>query len=165
MKLISFFLVILCACNTQKQTTRSRAEIETNTELKTTQIDERDYQKAIQLKGAKDTQTGTRATIDIIPRGAFRISSDGTFEGEALQVSIYHRDTARAREIVEMKTVEADWGQTQTAKTEKANEALSIQETEKQVETTPNFSVWIGAALGVLLIVAGLRIFAELIPG
>lgn len=164
MKLITFLLLILCACNTQKQTARSQAEIESKTELKTIRIDERDYQKAIQLKGAKDIQTGTQATIDIIPRGTFRISSNGTFEGKALQVSIYHRDTARAREIVEMKTVEADRGQTQTAKTEKANEALSIQETEKQVERTPNFSVWIGAALGILLIVAGLRIFAKLIP-
>lgn len=165
MKLISFFLVILCACNTQKQTTRSRAEIETNTELKTIQIDERDYQKAIQLKAAKDTQTGTRATIDIIPRGAFRISSNGTFEGEALQVSIYHRDTARARETVEMKTEEADRGQNRIIKTEKTREAVSVRETEKQVERAPNFYTWIGAALGVLLIIAGLRIFSKLTLG
>jgi hypothetical protein len=164
MRPLIFVPLILCACNTQKQTTRSRAEIKTNTELKTIQIDERDYQKAVQLKRAKDTQAGTRSIIDIVPRGAFRISSDGTFEGEALQIRIHRRDTARAREALEINTAEADRGQTQTTKTEKANEALSIQETEKQVERAPNFYIWIGAALGVLLIVAGLRIFTKLIP-
>ncbi|SEJ15539.1 hypothetical protein SAMN05192553_102662 [Cyclobacterium xiamenense] len=157
-----FLLLLLLSCNTQKKISSNRADQELSVHYETIQTDEKNLEKAISLDESVLTRTGSGSYIEVIPRGAIRISPDGSFEGEASQVRIHHRDTAQVSEARRLDQKATDRGRSELATTEDLKGSTSVYQREKVVSRSPNFFVWIGAALGILLVVTGLRIFSKL---
>ncbi|WP_375585986.1 hypothetical protein [Cyclobacterium xiamenense] len=157
-----FLLFLLLSCNTQKNISSKRADQELSVHYETVQSHEKDLEKAISLDESVLTRTGSGSYIEVIPRGTFRISPDGSFEGEASQVRIHHRDTTQISETRRIDKKKADRSRSKLATTEDQKGSLSVREQEKDVSRSPNFFVWIGVALGILLLVTGLRLFSKL---
>lgn len=162
MRPLFFFLLLLLSCNTQKNSSSHRADQELSAHYETIQTDEKNLEKAISLDESVLTRTGSESYIEVIPRGAIRISPDGSFEGEASQVRIHHRDTAQVSETRRIDEKVTDRGRSELVASEDLKGTTSVHQREKDVSRSPNFFVWIGAALGILLVVTGLRLFAKL---
>ncbi|WP_375584289.1 hypothetical protein [Cyclobacterium xiamenense] len=157
-----FLLLLLLSCNTQKNIHSKRADQELSVHYETVQSHEKDLEKAISLDESVLTRTRSGSYIEVIPRGAIRISPDGSFEGEASQIRIHHRDTTQRSETRRLDQKASDRGRSKLATTEDQKGSLSVREREKDVSRSPNFFVWIGVALGILLLVTGLRLFSKL---
>lgn len=92
------FLLIFSSCNVSRQRSAAyehRQQIDLN---ETIDAYEEVSQKSTSLDERIITRTSRDAFTEIIPRGAFRISPDGTFEGEAEAVRTFVRDTTTRHE-------------------------------------------------------------------
>ncbi|WP_162343239.1 hypothetical protein [Cyclobacterium salsum] len=157
MRVFLIIVVLSLACNTQKKFIRSTSDKELRYTYQTIQTDEKDLQKTIALDESVITRTGSKSFVEIIPRGAFRISPDGSFEGEASQVRFHHRDTTQSSEIRKLDQKETDQSRSGSVTSQDLQDTNSTIDEEKEVSRTPNFFIWIGVALGVLVLVLGLR--------
>lgn len=155
------FILLICSCNAKKQFSRSTSDQELSYHYETIQTDEKDLEKTIALDESVITSSSSESFVEIIPRGAFRISPDGSFEGEASQVRIHHRDTTQSSETRKLNQKETDQSRSGSATSKDLQDDSSTTDEEKEVSRTPNFFIWIGLALGILFLILGLRFLSK----
>ncbi|MBD3630529.1 hypothetical protein [Cyclobacterium sp.] len=161
MRVFLIIVVISLGCNTQKKFSRSTSDQELNYTYQTIQTDEKDLEKTITLDESAITRSVSGSFIEIVPRGAFRISADGSFEGEASQVRIHRRDTTQSSETRKLNQKETDQRRSGSFTSEDLQDSSSTTDEEKEVSRTPNFFLWIGIALGILVLILGLRFLSK----
>ncbi|MFO7825430.1 MAG: hypothetical protein R6V72_15945 [Cyclobacterium sp.] len=161
MRLFLIIIILLLGCNSQKKFSRNRSDQERRYHYETIQSNEKDLEKTIALDESAITTTGSGSFIEIVPRGAFRISNDGNFEGEASQVRIHHRDTTQSSETRKLNQKETDQSRSGSSASEDRQDSSFTIDEEKEVSRTPNFFLWIGIALGILVLILGLRFLSK----
>ena len=149
------------SCTTQKAITRSQDHKITTSQHNQIQLDEKANQTTRTLDQQVIALTYSDSFVDIVPRGPFRISPDGSFEGQAAEVRIHHRDSSRreANTKVDLSSSDssASFSQIDSALSSESN----TEKFDKQVKRKPNFGLYIGLAAAILIVIAGLRLFSK----
>ena len=163
MRIIFIISLIYCflSCTSKKGITRSQDHSVSTNQYHQIQ----GYEKANQTKGSLNQERlrldYSESFIDIVPRGTFRISPDGNFEGEASAVSILHRDSSRQQDHTKVDFTASDSSASFSQLDSAASDESASDKLDREVNRKPNFWLYIGIALGILVIIAGLRIFTK----
>ncbi|WP_460513020.1 hypothetical protein [Cyclobacterium sediminis] len=163
MRLIFVISLLYCflACTTQKAITRSQDH-----QLTTSQHHQiQSHEQANQTTGSFDQERirldYSQTFIDIVPRGTFRVSPDGSFEGEASNIRIHHRDSSRQEDQTKVDLTSSDSSASFAQLDSAASDESSSDDQEREVSRKPDFWLYIGIAVAALIIIAGLRFFPK----
>jgi len=163
MRIIFIISLIYCflSCTSKKGITRSKDHSVSTNQYHQIQ----GHEKANQTKGSLNQERLRldyfESFIDIVPRGTFRISPDGSFEGEASAVSILHRDSSRQEDHTKVDFTASDSTASFSQLDSAASDERASDKLDREVNRKPNFWLYIGIAVGILIILAGLRLFTK----
>jgi len=80
------------------------------------------------------TRSVSAAFVEIVSKGAFRFTPDGSFEGQASQIRIHHRDSTRSSETRKLNQKETDQGRSGSSISEDLQGKDSSSDEEKEVK-------------------------------
>ena len=149
------------SCTTQKSVNKSQDHKITTSQHHQTQTNEQANQTTGSLDQERLRFDYSQSFIDIVPRGIFRISPNGSFEGEASALSIHHRDSSRQQDRTKVDLTTSDSSASFSQLDSATSDESTSDKLDKEVNRKPNFGLYIGLAVGILIIIAGLRLFTK----
>ena len=158
--IFALVLALVFGCKTVEKSKSSTSQ--SSSETVTERISGRDT-AAIVTNSSRSLDTQIKQHVSgsliIYPRGEFTIAADGTFKGQADSVV-----SNQTKTLEETRSEQDTLQKTETKASETAGEKIFAKSSESETEDSetkrkPSLMPWIGAALGILLLVVGLHLY------
>lgn len=156
--ILIMLLFLLTSCEVFKQRDKSSSKSERESY---TQIDinhEKDLEKIRSLDETITIRRDGNYFTEIKPRGAFTISPDGSFSGEAESVTIHGKNIEQREESRQLEESERDKGKIQESKSESEYTLDEQSSSSKTTERKASIKGYIGAGIAILVVVIGVAL-------
>lgn len=154
--ILLLFLLTSCQVFKQKDKSSSRSERESYSQIDINH--EKDLEKIRNIDETITIRRDGDYFTEIIPRGPFTISPDGSFSGEAESVTIHGKSAEQREESRTVAESERDKGNVQESREEKETSIDEQKNVSKTTERKASIKGWIGAGIAILVVMIGLAL-------
>lgn len=156
--ILAFLMLIGCKTVEKSNSSTSQSSSESLTEL-TAARDTTSIVTSSSRSMDTDIKQHVSGKLVIYPRGEFTLSQDGTFKGQADSVV-----SNQTKVLQESRSQQDTLQEAQSHGSQNAGERTSAKSDESEIEDSsterkPNLIPWIGAALGIIIVVIGLHLY------